>query len=244
MIAIRHIHFEDLGTFESVLTDAGYGVQYHDVGVHDLGTLDPVKPDLVIVLGGPIGVYEMEAYPFLAEERAFLKVRLAANRPTFGICLGAQQIAAALGADVAPSGIREIGFSEISLTDAGRETPLRHLAGVSVLHWHGDGFAIPEGAERLAKTPLCRNQAFALGANVLGVQFHPEADACGGLERWLIGHAVELAAAGISPRALRVEAAQVGPALRKAAHAMLAEWLNRLAPWAWRAASHHISTIG
>jgi GMP synthase (glutamine-hydrolysing) len=229
-IAIRHIHFEDLGTFESMLTDAGYGIQYYDTGVHDLGTLDPVKPDLIIVLGGPVGVYETEAYPFLAEERALLEVRLAANRPILGICLGAQQIAAALGASVAPCGIKEIGFSEISLTDAGRDTPLRHLAGVSVLHWHGDSFAIPEGAERLAETPLCRNQAFALGANVLGVQFHPEADACGGLERWLIGHAVELAAAGINPRVLREDAARVGPALREAAHTMLVEWLDRLTP--------------
>jgi GMP synthase (glutamine-hydrolysing) len=228
MIAIRHVHFEDLGTFESVLTDAGYGIQYCDAGAHDLGTLDPMKPDLVIVLGGPVGVYEMDAYPFLAEERALLKIRLAANRPTFGICLGAQQIAAVLGASVAPSGIKEIGFSGISLTEAGRDTPLRHLAGVSVLHWHGDSFAIPEGAERLAETPLCRNQAFALGANVLGVQFHPEADACGGLERWLMGHAVELAAAGRDPRILRQEAVLVGPALREAAHSMLAEWLDRL----------------
>src|SRR5436190_6334978 len=94
-IAIRHIHFEDLGTFEPVLTDAGYGIQYYDAGVHPLGTLDPMNPDLIIVLGGPVGVYETEAYPFLAEERALLKVRLAANRPTLGFCLGAQQIAAA-----------------------------------------------------------------------------------------------------------------------------------------------------
>jgi GMP synthase (glutamine-hydrolysing) len=230
MIAIRHIHFEDLGTFGSVLTDAGYGVQYCDAGVHDLGTLDPMKPDLVVVLGGPVGVYETDAYPFLAEERAFLKVRLAAKRPTFGICLGAQQVAAALGANVAPSGIKEIGFSAISLTEAGHDTPLRHLAGVPVLHWHGDSFAIPEGAKRLAETGLCRNQAFALGTNVLGVQFHPEADARGGLERWLIGHAVELAAAGIDPRILREDAARVGPSLREAARSTLAEWLDRLTP--------------
>jgi GMP synthase (glutamine-hydrolysing) len=203
MIAIRHVDFEDLGTFESVLTDARYGVQYCDAGVHDLGTLDPIRADLLIILGGPVGVHETGAYPFLAEERALLEVRLAANRPTFGICLGAQQIATTLGASVAPSGIKVIGFSEISLTKAGHDTPLRHLVGVSVLHWHGDSFAIPKGAERLAETPLCRNQAFALGANVLGVQFHPEADACGGLERWLIGHAVELDAAGVNPRILR-----------------------------------------
>jgi GMP synthase (glutamine-hydrolysing) len=229
-IAIRHIHFEDLGTFEAILTGAGYKVHYYDVGVHDLWTLDPVKTELLIVLGGPVGVCETDAYPFLAEERDLLKVRLAANRPTFGICLGAQQIAAALDATVAPTGVKEIGFSELSLTDAGRNSPLRHLADVPVLHWHGDAFVIPERADHLAATPLCRNQAFALGANVLGVQFHPEANACGGLERWLVGHAVELAAAGIDPGILREDAARVGPTLRDAARRMLAEWLDGLKP--------------
>ena len=99
-----------------------------------------------------------------------------------------------------------------------------------MLHWHGDAFAIPEGADHLAATPLCRNQAFALGTNVLGVQFHPEADASGGLERWLVGHAVELAAAGVDPRILREDAVRAGPALRQAGRRMLTEWLEGLKP--------------
>lgn len=229
-VVIRHVHFEDLGTFEAVLTAAGYRLHYYDLGVHDLWTLDPPLADLLVALGGPVGVYETDLYPFLAEESQILEARLAAGQPTLGICLGAQQIAATLGANVAATGSKEIGFSELALTDAGRVGPLRHLEGVPVLHWHGDAFDIPEGAENLATTPLCATQGFALGRHVLGLQFHPEVDACAGIERWLVGHAVELAAAGIDPRKLRDEAARFGPALRDAARRMLSEWLDGLAP--------------
>jgi GMP synthase (glutamine-hydrolysing) len=227
-VAIRHVHFEDLGVFEAVLAGVGYKTHYHDTGVHDLWTIDPLKTDLVVILGAPVGVYEADDYPFLAEQHKFLTTRLAAGRPTFGICLGAQQIAASLGANVAPTGVKEIGFLPLSLTEEGRKSPLRHLADVPVLHWHGDAFDIPEGALHLASTSRCRHQAFAIGANIMGVQFHPEADACAGLERWLVGHATELAAAGIRPQAMRADAIRVGPALRTAARRMFTEWLDGL----------------
>jgi len=227
-LAIRHIHFEDLGVFAAVLAGKGYEVRYLDIGVDDLRALDPLAPDLLVVLGGPIGVYEDDFYPFLAEERRLLGARLAADRPTLGICLGAQLIAAALGAKVAPTGVKEIGFSELSLTEAGRAGPLRHLEGVSVLHWHGDAFEIPSFAADLAATPLCATQGFALGANVLALQFHPEVDAAAGIERWLIGHAAELVGAGIDPRLLREQALRAGPALAVAAREMFADWLDGL----------------
>lgn len=227
-VVIRHLDFEDLGTFEAVLAAAGYRIHYYDLGVNEFWTLDPLLPSLLIVLGGPVGVYDAEAYPFLEDERRILEVRLASNMPTLGICLGAQQIATTLGAKVAPAGVKEIGFSELALTDKGRAGPLRHLEGVCVLHWHGDAFEIPEGADNLATTLPCATQGFALGRNILGLQFHPEVNACAGMERWLVGHAVELAAAQIDPRILRADAERFGPALREAARKMLAEWLQGL----------------
>jgi GMP synthase (glutamine-hydrolysing) len=227
-LAIRHIHFEDLGVFEGVLANAGYEIRYHDVGVDRFEALDPLAPDLLIVLGGPIGVYETEAYPFLDDELRLLRARLGAGRPTLGLCLGAQLIAAALGARVAPMGPKEIGFSPLTLSDAGRAGPLRYLAGVPVLHWHGDAFEIPAGAENLAATPLCATQAFALGTNVLGLQFHPEVNVASGIERWLIGHAAELAGAGIDPRTLRADAGRGGDRLAEAARRALAAWLDGL----------------
>lgn len=227
-IAIRHIHFEDLGTFEAVLSSAGYKLYYHDVGVTEFSTFDPLEPDLLIALGGPIGICEVDTYPLLGEVRDLVRARLEAARPLLGICLGAQQIAAALGAKVSPMSAKEIGFRPVTLNEAGLRSPLRHMDGAQVLHWHGDAFEIPDGALNLASTPACATQAFSLGPNVLGIQFHPEADACSGLERWLIGHASELNSAGIDPRIIRKDAERYGPALREAARTMLAEWLAGL----------------
>lgn len=228
-LAIRHVHFEDLGIFDAVLSDAGYTIRYHDLDADSFATLDPLGPDLLVVLGGPVGVYETEAYPYLADEAAILAARLTARRPTLGICLGAQQIARALGADVRPMGHKEIGFAPLTLNDAGRVGPLRHLEGIPVLHWHGDAFQIPDRAENLASTPLCVTQGFSLGRHVLALQFHPEVDVTAGIERWLTGHAAELAGASIDPRVLRTHAAQIGPELREAGQKMLAEWLQGIA---------------
>jgi len=227
VIALRHVNFETLGTFERPLTDAGYTLTYVDVATEDISRIDPTSPDLLVVLGGPIGVYETDIYPFLLAELHLIKQRLDAGLPILGICLGAQLIAAALGARVAATGTKEIGFAPLALTDEGATSALRHLAGVPVLHWHGDAFDVPTQAKLLATTPIA-NQAFSIGPQVLGLQFHPEADTQHGLEHWLIGHAAELSAAKIDPRRLRSEATECGSKLCDAGRAMMAEWLNGL----------------
>jgi GMP synthase (glutamine-hydrolysing) len=227
VVALRHVGFEDLGSFESVLQDAGYFIYYRNAtrGVDDI---DPVSAELLVVLGGPIGVYEGGAYPFLDDERRLLAARLRAKRPTLGICLGAQLVAAALGGKVYASGTKEIGFSPLALTDTGAKGALRHLTDVPVLHWHGDTFDLPLGAQLLASTSVCRNQAFAIGAHGLALQFHPEADMPDDIEDWLVGHAAELAAAKVDVRVLRARAEEVGPTLREAGRRMLQEWLDGL----------------
>jgi GMP synthase (glutamine-hydrolysing) len=227
---IRHVHFENLGTFAEPLVRADYEFQYFDIGLRSLPPRDSAKPDLLIVLGAPIGVYEDDKYPFLRDEIALLTTRLGARLPTLGICLGAQLVARALGARVYPSGIKEIGWGPVDLTNAARTTPLRHLAGEMVLHWHGDTSDLPQSAVHLASTALCRNQAFSFGSNILGVQFHPEVDPTAGIEPWLVGHAAELAAAGIDPRQLRESAKSAGPSLPAMARKMFEEWLDGLQP--------------
>lgn len=225
--AFRHVGFEDLGSFEAPLRAAGYEPRYVEMATCDPASLDPLAPDLLVVLGGPIGVHDHEAYPVVSAERRLLEARLGADRPTLGICLGAQLMAAALGARVYPGPAKEVGWSALDLTEAGREHPLVALEGVPVLHWHGDTFDLPDGFERLASTPLCLNQAFARGPGVLGVQFHPEVTAAR-FEYWLIGHANELATAGIDPATLRDDARRYAKGLETAGAALLADWLAGL----------------
>lgn len=223
-LVVRHVGFEDLGSFGPVLEAAGYRIDGHAAGLRAVDPADWLSADLLVVLGGPLGVGDTAGYPWLADQIATLGQRLQAQRPTLGVCLGAQLMAAALGAPVTPMGRREIGWAPLTLSARGQASPLRHLAGVPVLHWHGDAFALPAGAESLARTDSTPHQAFAIGRHALGLQCHAEV-LPEGIEAWLIGHALELQQAGRAPEALRQQARAVGPAAAAAAAAMLQDWL-------------------
>jgi GMP synthase (glutamine-hydrolysing) len=225
-LAVRHVAFEDLGSLAPLLAERGHAVEYLEAPLDDLGAVDPLAADLWVVLGGPIGVYETAAYPFLERELALLRRRLAARRPTLGICLGGQLMASALGARVYPSGVKEIGWAPVDLTAAGHASCLRHLAGTDVLHWHGDTFDLPAEAELLASTPACRHQAFRLGDFALALQFHGEAVASA-LESWFVGHACEIAATpGLDVAALRAATTRCADKLRDSGRAAFGEWLD------------------
>jgi GMP synthase (glutamine-hydrolysing) len=226
VLAVRHVAFEDLGVLEPLLTARGFRVDYLDAGTREITPERLTAPDLLVVLGGPVGVYDAVAYPFLEPEIAAVGARLATRRPTLGVCLGAQVMALALGADVHATGRHEIGYAPLTLTEAGRTSVLRPIADVPVLHWHGDEFEIPDAAARLAATPGFPNQAFALGDWALALQFHLENDPTR-IEQWLVGHSHELAAVGVAPETIRDDAARHGPALATAATRVFTEWLDK-----------------
>lgn len=141
----------------------------------------PAAPDFdwLLVMGGPMNVYAHDAHPWLVPEKALIRAAIEAGRRVLGICLGAQLVADQLGGGVRGNGEREIGWFPVRLTEAGKRSPL--FAGeheeLLVFHWHGDTFALPPGAEHLACSAGCANQAFVWNRHVLGLQFHPEVTA-------------------------------------------------------------------
>lgn len=240
----RHLAFEDLGTWRKVFDALDAQVSYVDIGVDAPEKEDYLTPDLLVVLGGPIGVADRADYPFIDAEISGLTARLDRSLPTLGVCLGAQFMAVAAGGNVQPAGgdnggvagRMEIGFGQISVGDTAvaASSAVAELAGVEVVHWHGDCFSIPPAAAgkvSLASTPGYPNQAFCLESDGvpygLALQFHPEFDHQR-VEQWLIGHTSDLKSQGIDIPALRADAAAKGPALTEASTRMLTRWLTQV----------------
>jgi len=227
---LRHVSFEDLGILEDLFAIRKWKVTYIEAPVADWKKIDVQKADLLVVLGGPIGVYEEHDYPFLTPEIAAIKKRLEAGKPTLGLCLGSQLIARALGADVYPASEKEIGWGPLLLTAAGQAGPMRHLAAehTFAFHWHGDTFDLPEGATLLAGTEVCLHQAFSCGASTLALQFHAEVKQHD-LEKWFVGHAVEIAKTkGVNVQMLRGDTARYGAGLEHQGKLLFNEWLDSL----------------
>ncbi|MCU0848008.1 MAG: type 1 glutamine amidotransferase [Spirochaetes bacterium] len=132
--------------------------------------------DMLVIMGGPMNVYEEEKYPWLAHEKKFIKETVSSGRPVLGICLGAQLIACALGAGVRGNPEREIGWFETRLLSGAGKT--RAFSGFPdkfvPFHWHGDTFDVPEGAIPCAESEACGNQAFVFNEKTVGLQFHLE----------------------------------------------------------------------
>ncbi len=164
---LQHVPFEGLGCIEPWLAEGCHAVTCTQLWN---GALLPPSEgvDGLIVMGGPMGVYDEAVYPWLAAEKAFIKQIIAQNKPVLGICLGAQLIVEVLGAPVTKNWQREIGFFPVR----GDESlfPAEFMA----FHWHGDTFGIPDGAVHLASSAACESQAFVYKDNVLALQFHLE----------------------------------------------------------------------
>jgi GMP synthase (glutamine-hydrolysing) len=227
-LVIRHTPYEGIAGFRAPVEAAGYAIDRIDVTDPAFPDCDLLTPDLVVMMGGPMGVYERKAHPWIAHELERLADRLAADRPTLGVCLGSQMIAAAMGAEVYPGPVKEVGFAPVTLTPAGLASPLRHIAQTPVLHWHGDTFDLPEGTELLASTAKYRRQAFRRGRNLLALQCHPEMGEDPRFPAWLDGADDYLTAAGTNVADMLRDHDRHGAAAVAAGRAMIMEWLAEL----------------
>jgi GMP synthase (glutamine-hydrolysing) len=179
-IILKHVAAEGPGRLAPLLAAQGYELAIRELYSGDAVPTDLSKSDLLVVMGGPMGVADVgnAEYPFLAQELALLRARIAERAPVLGICLGAQLLAAAAGARVYPmeSPRYEVGWSAVRFRREHADDPLflGLPAEAPMLHLHGDTFDLPAGAALLASSELCENQAFRLGHRLFGVQFHCE----------------------------------------------------------------------
>lgn len=175
----QHVPFEGVGQIEPLLRDRGAEIHWLRWFEDPNACVpDPSEVDLLIVMGGPMSIHDEAEHPWLRREKEWIRAALAVGTAMLGICLGAQLIAACLGAEVTRNPEPEIGWFPIELTAAGRALWGFDRAQTTVLHWHGETFSLPVGAERLAGSAACADQGFRYRDRekgwVVGLQFHLE----------------------------------------------------------------------
>jgi GMP synthase-like glutamine amidotransferase len=172
---IQHVEYENLANIEGWLKERGHKLTKTLLFKNQ--PLPDVKSfDWLIIMGGPMNIYEHKKYPWLVREKQFIKKAVKAGKTVLGICLGSQLLSDCLGGKVTGNKHREIGFFPVKLTKQGKESAIFRglLPEFIAMHWHGDTFSIPKGAKRLAQSKGCRNQAFSYKERVFGLQFHFE----------------------------------------------------------------------
>ncbi len=227
-LIIRHVPYEGVAGYREPIEAAGYEVDRIDVSDPAFSAFDLCEPDLLIMMGGPMGVYEQDRYPWIGCQLRRLARRLDADRPTLGVCFGAQMIAAALGGHVYPGPVKEVGFHPVRIHDHALDSPLRHIVDVPILHWHGDTFTLPDNVDLLASSHVYEHQAFRRGRSLLALQFHAEMGLDPRFNAWIEEWPESVAEAGGDETSLRAAHDTLGPAAVQAGQAMIAEWLVKL----------------
>lgn len=170
----QHVPFEGIGFLDSVFSEAGAQVAY--THYYD-GEVPPAPEafDVLLVMGGPMGVQDEEAHPWLKMEKRALKEALEEEKPVLGICLGAQLLAEVLGGAVTRNAQKEIGWWPVERSPGSKSWVSDCFPDrFKTFHWHGDTFSIPPGATSLFRSEGCANQGFVWNDRAVGLQFHPE----------------------------------------------------------------------
>jgi GMP synthase-like glutamine amidotransferase len=170
---LQHVSFEGLGSIESWLEATGHKITKTRFFKSE-NLPEPDQLDLLIVMGGPMSVNDEDAFPWLVQEKQFIRNIIESGKSVLGVCLGAQLIASALGAKVYKNAVKEIGWFPVQGIPSTDRTAFNFPPSAEVFHWHGETFDLPSGAIRLARSRGCENQAFQFGRSVIGLQFHLE----------------------------------------------------------------------
>lgn len=230
ILVFQHDPQEDLGIFAHVLGRHQLSLRYIRFFQDEMPPEDWEDVRALVILGGPMGAQEENQYPFLKWEKTIVRTALKQGIPILGICLGAQLIAAATGGEVYQGNFKEIGWYPISITIEGQmDSLLGYLPEKpTVFQWHGDGFDLPKGAQRLASSVYYDNQAFRIGRNVYGLQFHLEATPTM-IERWMDHHWKELAQIPyISPDKIRADTRSYSETLKYYGERFFSEFIRRV----------------
>lgn len=229
-LIVCHKAKTDAGAFEKILRERGYDIELYLAYKDGVKDIDPYEHDLAIFMGGPMGAYQNDIFPYLNYEIDYIEKRLARGMPYLGICLGAQLMAKALGSPVFPGEPgKEIGWHSIKVNEAGMKTPVRYLdeSKTRMMQWHGDTFDKPKEAVLLASSLLYKNQAVSYGKKALGLQCHPEVTRSN-IELWLATGYQELQQAGLTVPLLRAQTLEYLSTLRTQRSLFFNEWLDQV----------------
>ena len=230
ILVFQHDPLEDLGIFAQVLARHNLNFRCLRLFQDEMPSEDWEAIRAMVFLGGPMSVHEEERYPFLKWEKTIIRTALKESIPLLGVCLGAQLIAGATGATVYKGNFKEIGWYPISVTPEGQmDSLLGYLPErPTVFQWHGDGFDLPKGAQRLASSVYYDNQAFRIGRNVYGLQFHLEVTPAM-IEWWMDEHWKELAQVPyISLDKIRADTRSYSQRLKYYGERFFSEFLRRV----------------
>ena len=232
VLVFQHVPFEPLGTLDPLLKDAGFRIRYVNFGRQPESRPRLDGYEALIILGGPMNSDQIDSYPNLITEVDIIREAVERDMSVLGICLGAQLLAKALGGAVSRNAVREIGWHDVELTEAGLNDPVLSTFAPTqeVFQWHEDGITLPPGAELLATSPASAVQAFRYGQHAYGFQFHLETNRPL-IDRWLTvpAHLDTLREErdSVDPDRIRQQSElSIGP-LEALSHATFSRWIDR-----------------